>query len=85
MLLTLVFGVRPWTDETLQAVLQLASDTPVNSLVSKAALSYYRRPHAQLINKDAGWPSNLMTLENSAYITNAVVGSCNVWEWRHPR
>ncbi|GFR45284.1 hypothetical protein Agub_g6392, partial [Astrephomene gubernaculifera] len=55
-----------------KAVLQLATDTPVNSLVSKAALSYHRRPHAHLVNKDAGWPSNLMTLENSVHRTNSV-------------
>ncbi|GLI70609.1 hypothetical protein VaNZ11_015539, partial [Volvox africanus] len=54
------------------AVLQLATDTPVNSLVSKAALNYHRRPHAFLINKDAGWPSNLMTLENSDYRANSL-------------
>ncbi|GLC68494.1 hypothetical protein PLESTF_000698500, partial [Pleodorina starrii] len=54
------------------AVLQLASDTPVNSLVSKAALNYHRRPAAFLINKDAGWPSNLMTLENSDYRVNSL-------------
>ncbi|GIL89620.1 hypothetical protein Vretifemale_17343 [Volvox reticuliferus] len=54
------------------AVLQLATDTPVNSLVSKAALNYHRRPHAFLINKDAGWPSNLMTLENSDYRVNSL-------------
>ncbi|GLC35175.1 hypothetical protein PLESTB_000562600 [Pleodorina starrii] len=62
----------PMLKQYPKAVLQLASDTPVNSLVSRAALNYHRHPHALLINKDAGWPSNLMTLENSSYATNAV-------------
>jgi hypothetical protein len=35
-------------------VLQLATDTPVNSLVSKAAMNYHRLPDACLVNKDAG-------------------------------
>ena len=67
----------------LQAVLQLATDTPVNSLVSRAALSYHRKPAACLINKDAGWPSSLMSLDNPAHRTNTVV-SCRHRPRRRP-
>jgi hypothetical protein len=42
-------------------------------MVSKAALNYYRTPPASLVNKDAGWPSCLMSLTDVSSRTNALV------------
>ena len=67
----------PLTFLSHRAALQLAVDSPSNSLVAQHAASLLPRPFARLMTKEEDWPACISTLRGHEKYVSSVVMSAD--------